>query len=153
MPPAPSLQRSTLHPDVQRIHRSAGPGGAHLLALQELLTACHWPDDQLLTHLAGGFPMAGDLPVAHLWEPGESKQATTSLAALLAGVGRCGSQLSTLSAQEFYHPEWEVVQHLVSRLGPQLEQMYLIAADGAGIHLRFPVARPLPLLLGRPASA
>jgi hypothetical protein len=81
------------------------------------------------------------------------KPSPRDLAALLAGVGRCGSQLSTLSAQEFYHPEWEVVQHLVSRLGPQLEQMYLIAADGAGIHLRFPVARPLPLLLGRPASA
>lgn len=75
------------------------------------------------------------------------------LAGLLAGVGRRGSQLSSLFAQDFYQPEWEVVQHLVSRLGPQLETLYLVAADGAGIHLRFPEARPLSLLLGRLANA
>lgn len=57
---------ASLHPDVALVHRQAGPGGAHLLALRRILEDMGWHDDTLMSYLESGFPMAGDLPISHL---------------------------------------------------------------------------------------
>ena len=74
---------SSLHPDVALVHRQAGPGGAHLLALKSILDDMGWHDDTLMDYLESGFPMAGDLPLSHLWFEQQSKSSELSIGDLI----------------------------------------------------------------------
>ena len=57
----------SLHPQVAAVHRKASLEGAHVEALLAALLWTDHPDHNLSDDLKHGFPLAGRLPLSHLW--------------------------------------------------------------------------------------
>lgn len=70
---------ATLPENIAQVHRRTSDTGAHLTALFEMLDIIGHPDSNLRRECSQGFPLAGVLPISHLWPELPETQPTLTV--------------------------------------------------------------------------
>ena len=111
---------NNLPPEVAQVHRQTSESGANLAALFEILDTIKHPDTGLRRECSYGFPLAGTLPISHLWPDLAETQPKLTLAELNSTVQELKEKLPrqarTARAEDFEIWEQTLSEHRAGRI-------------------------------------